>query len=403
MKRCVFLGFFSVFIFVTAAFGQRSKESLEREIAALQREIATANTLLKENKKSKEVTLNQVTILDKKIQKRQKLIKAYNQQIKVLDENISNGRKNIKSLQSDLRGMRKEYSKMIAFAYKNRSYYDRLEFLFASKDFNQAYSRLRYIRQFTDARKDKMSRIAAAEKQVREEVLACQTARERQEELLRDEKVQQATLQQEKKVLNTQVTTLKKEGDRIQQSIQQKKKESQRLQNLVEKIIADEIKKANEKKGKKSEGKSMALTPADKKLSTGFANNKGALPWPAERGMISSTFGKHEHPVSSKVTVTNNGIDIATPENAKARAVFDGVVVSVNKLTSTNTAVIIRHGDYFTVYSNLDEVYVKRGAKVSTKQSIGRIHTDSSDGKTELHFELWHGKDKTNPASWLAR
>ncbi len=403
MKRCVFLGLVFIFAFAITAYGQRSKESLEREIAALQREIATANALLKENKKSKQVTLNQVSILDKKIQQRQQLIKTYKQQIGVLDNSIRGGQARIKTLQSDLKELRMEYSKMLVFAYKNRNHYDRLGFLLASKDFNQAYSRMRYIRQFNDARKEKMNRIAATEKQVSDEVLSCQTARHRQEELMKDEKVQQGTLQKEKDVLNTQVETLKKEGSRIQQSIKKKQQEQQRLQKLVEQIIAEEIRKANVAKGKKGEGKSMALTPAEKKLSTGFAGNKGALPWPAERGVIASTFGKHEHPVSSKVIVTNNGIDIATPAHAKARSVFEGVVVSVNKLTATNNAVIIRHGDYFTVYSNLEEVYVKRGDKVKTKEDIGRVHTDTAEGKTELHFELWHGKEKTNPASWLAR
>ncbi len=403
MKRHLLLGLTLLLFCSTTAFGQRSKETLEREIAALQREIATANLLLKENKKNKQVTLNQVSILDKKIQQRQQLIKTYKQQIDVLDNSINDGQVHIKTLQADLKKLRKEYAQMVVFANKNRSHYDKLGFLFASKDFNQAYSRLRYIRQFNDARKEKMNKIAATEKQVSEEVLSCQTARNRQAELLKDEKVQQGTLQKEKDVLNTQVSALKKEGNRIQQTIKQKQQEQQRLQKLVEQIIAEEIRKANETKGKKGEGKSMALTPAEKKLSSGFSSNKGALPWPAERGMIASTFGKHEHPVSSKVTVTNNGIDIATPAHAKARTVFEGLVVSVNKLTTTNNAVIIRHGDYFTVYSNLEEVYVKRGDKVKTKQDIGRIHTDQAEGKTELHFELWHGREKTNPAPWLAR
>ena len=147
----------------------------------------------------------------------------------------------------------------------------------------------------------------------------------------------------------------------------------------------------------------MALTPAEKTLSTNFVNNKGKLPWPVERGVIASSYGKHASAVSSKVTVTNNGIDIATTEGAKARAVFDGEVASVTKLTGSNTVVILRHGEYFTVYSNLENVTVKRGDKVKTKQNIGQVHTSKTENKTELHFELLKEQSRQNPANWLSK
>jgi murein DD-endopeptidase MepM/ murein hydrolase activator NlpD len=147
----------------------------------------------------------------------------------------------------------------------------------------------------------------------------------------------------------------------------------------------------------------MALTPAEKTLSSNFVGNKGILPWPVERGVISSSYGKHASVVSSKVTVTNNGIDIATTENAHARAVFEGEVANVTKLTGSNTVVIIRHGEYFTVYSNLEDVTVKRGDKVKTKQNIGTVHTNKTEGKTELHFELLKEQVRQNPANWLSK
>ena len=147
----------------------------------------------------------------------------------------------------------------------------------------------------------------------------------------------------------------------------------------------------------------MALTPAEKTLSANFVGNKGKLPWPVERGIIASSFGKHASVVSDKVTVTNNGIDIATTENAKARAVFDGEVTSVTNLTGANTVVIIRHGEYFTVYSNLENVTVKRGDKVKTKQGIGTVHTNKTEGKTELHFEVLKEQNRQDPANWLSK
>ena len=426
--------------FVSPSFAQKtkgkSKGQLEKEIRSLQKEISNANQLLKKTTKDNEMTLNEVNLLDTKIKQREQLIKAYNEQIALLDEEINKGQNNIKSLNSDLGHLRKEYAKMVAFAYKNRSHYDKLEFIFAAEDFNQAFSRLRYIRQFSSARQTKMEQIASTEKRISGEVEASQKARNEQAALLADEKVQKAELQSEKEELNRQVTNLKKQEGSIQQDIKNKQQQAQKLQKAIDDNIAEEIRKANseaerkrkeaekkaaEKKAaeKKSKGKTttpippkttapakekgMALTPAEKSLSTSFVSNKGKLPWPVERGVISSSYGKHASVVSSKVTVTNNGIDIATTAGASARAVFDGEVASVTKLTGSNTVVIIRHGEYFTVYSNLESASVKRGDKVKTKQNIGKVHTSKTENKTELHFELLKEQSRQNPANWLAK
>ena len=411
---------------VSPTFGQKtkgkSKKQLQSEINSLQKEISTANQLLKKTKKDKEITLNEVNLLDKKIKQRENLIKAYNQQIAVLDEEINTGQSNIKSLNSDLKKLRKEYAKMIVFANKNRSHYDMLGFVFASKDFNQAFRRLRYIREFNEARKVKIDQIVSTERRINDEVEASQKAREEQAAMLKDEKAQQEALQKEKKDLNGQVAKLKKKEGSIQQDIKNKQQQAKKLQKAIDDIIAEEIRKANaeaerkrkeEAKKNANKGKAttapapkekgMALTPAEKTLSSNFVNNKGNLPWPVERGVISSSFGKHASVVSDKVTVTNNGIDIATTEGAQARAVFEGEVASVVKLTGANTVVIIRHGEYFTVYSNLENVTVKRGDKVKTKQNIGTVHTNKTEDKTELHFELLKEQNRQNPANWLSK
>ena len=395
----------------------KSKQQLETEINTLQKEISTANQLLKKTKKDREMTLNEVNLLDKKIKQREKLIKAYNEQIALLDEEIHQGQNNIKSLNSDLSKLQKEYAKMIVFANKNRSHYDRLGFIFASKDFNQAFSRLRYIREFTDARKTKMNQIANTEREISNTVEASQQAREQQAMMLKDEKAQQEALRNEKEELNGQVAKLKKQEGKIQQDIKDKQQQAKKLQKAIDDIIAEEIRKANEEAARKrreeekTKGKTttpapkekgMALTPAEKTLSSNFVNNKGKLPWPVERGVISSSYGKHTSVVSDKVTVTNNGIDIATTEGALARAVFDGEVASVTKLTGANTVVILRHGEYFTVYSNLENVTVKRGDKVKTKQNLGAVHTNKTENKTELHFELLKEQNRQNPAAWLS-
>ena len=430
MKRLQIILVMLLLALVSPSFAQKtkgkSKKQLQSEISTLQKEISNANQLLKKTTKDKEMTLNEVAILEKKIKQREQLIKACNEQIAVLDEEINIGQNNIKSLNSDLSKLQKEYAKMIVFANKNRNHYDRLGFIFAANDFNQAFSRLRYIRQFTDARKVKMDQIAATEKQISSALEASQQAREEQTTLLKEEKAQQGALKKEKEELNNQVAKLKKKEGSLQQDIKNKQQQAKKLQKAIDDIIAEEIRKANAEaerkrkeeakkntnKGKstttttnttKTKEKGMALTPAEKTLSTSFVNNKGKLPWPVERGVIASSYGKHASSVSSKVTVTNNGIDIATTDGAKARAVFDGEVASVTKLTGSNTVVIIRHGEYFTVYSNLENVTVKRGDKVKTKQNIGTVHTNKTENKTELHFELLKEQSRQNPANWLSK
>ena len=288
------------------------------------------------------------------------------------------------------------------------------------------------IREFSDARKVKMDQIASTERRISGEVEASQQAREEQAALLKDEKEQQEALKKEKEELNSQVAKLKKKEGNLQQDIKNKQQQTQKLQKAIDDIIAEEIRKANaeaERKRKEeakkkaaankdkgktattsapatpapSKEKGMALTPSEQTLSSNFVNNKGKLPWPVERGVVSSSYGKHASVVSSKVTVTNNGIDIATTEGAKARAVFDGEVASVAKLVGSNTVVIIRHGEYFTVYSNLENVTVKRGDKVKTKQNIGTVHTNKNENKTEIHFELLKEQSRQNPANWLSK
>lgn len=410
MKRNCILLILMMLFFAPSAFSQKSRSQLEKEIKALQEDISTTSKLLKKTSKDKEMTLNEVSLLNKKIKQREKLIKAYNEQIAVLDQEISKGQGNIKTLNADLKNLRKEYAQMVTFANRNRSHYDVLEFVFASSDFNQAFSRLRYIRQFTESRKNKMNQIANTEKRITGEVEASQKAREEQAAMLTDEKVQQAELQKEKEQLNSQIASLKKKEGQLQKDIKQKQQQAKNLQKAIDDIIAEEIRLANERakkeaeaKGKKAESsKGIVMTPAEKTLSTNFVNNKGKLPWPVERGVVSSSYGKHASVVSDKVTVTNSGIDIATDENAQARAVFDGVVTSVTKLTGSNTVIIIRHGEYFTVYSNIEEAIVKRGDNVKTKQNLGRIHTNKAENKTELHFELLKGQQRDNPEPWLS-
>ena len=285
MKRLHIIWVLLLLAFVSPGYGQKtkgkSKKQLQSEINSLQKEISTANQLLKKTKKDKEMTLNEVNLLDKKIKQREKLITSYNEQIAVLDEEINTGQQNIKSLNSDLSKLQKEYAKMIVLANKNRSHYDRLGFIFASKDFNQAFRRLRYIREFNDARKVKMEQIASTERQISSEVEANQQAREEQATLLKDEKTQQEALQKEKKDLDGQVAKLKKKEGKIQQDVKNKQQQAKKLQKAIDDIIAEEIRKANAEAERKRKEEAKKNASKGKTTPTTALKEKGMTLTPA--------------------------------------------------------------------------------------------------------------------------
>ena len=212
----------------------------------------------------------------------------------------------------------------------------------------------------------------------------------------RDESQQ---IRQQKSEQNEYYAGLQQKQRELKQKLEQQRRVEQRLQKEIERIIAEEAKKAAASKDKKGFG----LTPAEKELSTDFGKNKGRFPWPVDRGLITEEFGEHPHPVLKRVMVRNNGIDITTSAGEKARAIFRGVVSRVVAIPGGNMAVIIRHGNYLTVYSNLSDVFVRVGQNVDTKQEIGKIYTDPSDNKTVLKFQLWHENQKENPEDWIVK
>ena len=295
---------------------------------------------------------------------------------------------------------------MIFYAYRNRSSYDRLIFIFSSEDFNQAYRRLRYFQQYGAYRRTQVQLIEQTQESLnaKEQKLAGQ--RTEKQGLLASAENERILLQQEQSEVNNTVEDLSRKEKELRSDLQKKRKAVANLENAIEKIIAEEIRLAEERARAEAAtsktGSGFALTPEEMALSDNFASNKGKLPWPTERGIISSTYGEHNHPVLQRVKVINNGIDIHTDKGAIARAIFNGEVTRVISVPNFNNVVIIRHGEYLTVYSNLDEVYVSKGQRVETKQKIGLIYTNPKENKTEMHFEIWKAKDLMNPALWLA-
>lgn len=391
-----------IIIFSTTLQAQNKKAKLQEDKHKIEEEIKYNTQLLEETKKTKSNTLNQLVILKKKISKREALINTISEEVKATDQQIQLNNEILQDLKKDLKNLKDEYARMIYYAYKNKNSFNRLMFIFAAKDFNQAYRRIKYFQQYTSYRKTQADLIVKTQDEINATIAKLETFKKEKIDLLTSLQDERNKLNDERGQVNSVYSALNKKEKELLTTIREKEKAAKRLQKEIEKIIAEEIKLASEKSGTTSTG-TFALTPAEMKLSSDFESNHGGLPWPVEKGIISNSFGEHPHPVLKQVKTKNNGIDILTDENTEARAIFGGEVTRVMSIPNYNYVVMIRHGEYLSVYSNLLEVYVTKGESVKTKQPVGKIYTDKKEAKTELHFELWKGKTLLNPESWLAK
>lgn len=394
---------FGVLLFLlilTISSNCQTVESLEKKIASIQKDIKLAEKLLKETSKNKEATINQVTLLQTQINQRESLIKTYQSQVNALNKAIQKNKNGIASAKKDLALFQKEYANLLVIAYRNKGKTNNLMFVFSSEDFNQAMRRMRYIQELNDLVKEKIEEIKNTQDKINKQLNKNESNKKEIEKVLAKEKEERASLVNDRDKLNKDIASLKKKETQIQKEIKTKEDETKKLKKQIEKIIAEEIKKAKEREeqAKKNNTKSV-----DYNLSNNFAQNKGKLPYPVEQGIITGKYGLSPHPTQPKVTVNNNGVDISTTKGAKARTVFEGEVCFVTS-QGNNNAILIRHGLYFTLYSNIENVFVKVGDKVTTGQEIGRIHTNVSDGKTILHFEIWQeNKTTVNPSLWIKK
>ena len=397
---------FLLVLFLIVGFGeisnlqaQNKRAVLERKKSRLKSDIAYKNTLLKKNEKEQNSTLNQLVLLQDKISKRLELIATINSEVKFLNSEIDKNEELIISMEIDIDKLKIEYAKMIQFAYRNRSSYDKIMYVFASEDFNQAYKRLRYLQQYSEFRKKQTEDIKRLESVLIEKNSELLTERSEKEDLLRSEHKEQSTLAGEKSEQQEIYANLQSREEELKKEIKEKQKERQQMQLAIERIIAEEIRLAQKKNAtKKGE---WSLTPEAKALANGFTANKGKLPWPVEKGTITDKYGVHSHPVLKSIKVNNHGVGISTNKGATARVVYEGEISRIIVIPGAGKAVLVKHGDYLTVYGNLKEVYVAAGDKVKVKQIIGEVVT--IDGQTELQFEIHKGVNATtlDPALWL--
>jgi murein hydrolase activator len=396
-----------------SSFGQssaelkRRKEALTREIEALKR----SQTQVSSNKK---LSLKQINVLNTQIRLREEKINTINSEVKLLNSQISESTNTVRSLQAQLTKLKKEYAGMILFAFRNQSAYGKLMFIFASDNFNQAYKRLKYLQQFGDYRKKQAAYIQDTQNELGMKIVELDRNKRSKNNLLHDQEKEKVTLGKEKNNKSVQLGKLTKQEKQLRQEVSKKQKEVAKLNRSINAAINREIAEAKRRaeaaakaeaarlgtaaKPVASGSRVLASTPEAAKLSSDFLSNRGRLPWPVASGNSVARFGTNRY---GNVTVENNGIDIQTEPGSGVRAVFSGEVSTVLNMGGSYV-VLIKHGEYFTVYSNLRSASVSKGDKVTVKQSIGTVITDPVDGTTQLHFEVRKGGVAMNPETWLA-
>lgn len=411
MKQNSFL--FILLLITYLSFGQ-NKDILKQQQIALEKEINYTTSLLNKTKENKKSSLVYIDYLDKKISSQERLLQLLNieqnllkKQIFKLENKILENEKSINDAEKEIMELKKEYGEIIYSLQKNKNERNDLMFIISSETFNQAYKRILFLREYSRARKTQALQITK-----NQDSLAINKQRLfSQKELIKSKKEQNLKLiSNKKKSLNkvliskdekkTAVSKLQKSEQIFLKKIKDQQKKSRQLEQKIKKIIEEEIRLAREKIKRDKDNK-ISLTPEAQLLSDKFSANKGKLPWPLEQGLIIQKFGKQKHKVFGNIETFNNGINIATNKNAIIRSVFDGKISRIFFIKGEGKAVLINHGEFFTVYSGLEEVKVKLGDNILAKEEIGKVLTRENDDRTELHFEIWQGYDKQDPSVWL--
>lgn len=378
---------------VLPVWAAESVKDLQKKQKKLQEEIEQTNQMLKQTKRDENATLNKLQLLGQNIKNQKKLINTLDREITALDVEMRQLGVTRDSLQVVLSGYKADYAEMVRQTHYARMQQSPLLFLLSSKSFQQLARRARYLQEFAHYRQEQVRRIEDTQAEIDNQNNLLAANKSNKQNALTSRKKEQENLKRDERKQKNMLNQLKsKEKDLSKQLKQQQKKV-----NELNKKIDDMIRKQTEKASK------TTLTKEQKLIAGGFEENKGRLPWPVEKGMISGHYGKQQHPVYSQVTIDNKGIYLQTTAGAKARAVYKGEVTSCFMVGGTY-AVIIQHGNYRTVYSNLSKLNVKQGDKVDTKEAIGTIYTDAEqDQKTELYFQIYKDKNILNPELWIAR
>lgn len=393
--------------FAHSAIAQKSKrDRLEQRRVELRQEITKINSLLSKNTNEQKSKATLIEDLNYKISVRRNLIKVTNEQANLLTREINSNQNKISALNNELEVLKENYSKLIVKSYKNKNKQSRVMFLLSANDFKQAYKRLQYINQYSDYQKKQGDEIAVKSQELLKTNKNLIEQKKAKDQLIIENRKAQVILESDVVEQQKIIAIIQKDLDKYNLEIKKKQNEVSKIDREIKAIIRAAIAKSRKKAGVKPSTKvgkaeEFALTAETKKLAANFLANKGKLPWPVKKGVVKMRYGRQPHPIDRSLTIQSNGVRIATGKNAKVRSVFDGEVLAVSKPKRGSISVMIQHGSYVSSYTNLKEVFVSEGQKVSTKQDIGTVYLNPISNQSILRFSIFKNSNTQNPAYWI--
>ena len=389
-----------VLFFITTHYparAQNEKSKLEQEKKSTQKKIAEAQQILKQTSSKKQASIGQLNAINKQIEARTSLINSISAEMTILNQQIGEDSNVISAMEDDLDNLKKEYASMVFATYKSNQGFNKLTFLFSSESFNQFLMRLKYMQQYAEARQNQVREINAVKLGLEDERAGLETRKGERQKLLNDKMNENKNLVKLQREQDKVLASLKSREKELKSEIAQRKKDVDRLEKMIANLISAEIKK-NATVEKTTPQLHIDLS----NITASFESNKTKLPWPVASGFITEHFGTHAHPVYKRIKVPSDGINIQTKENEKVSAVFDGKVTKIAVVPGMKYVVIVQHGNYYTVYARLKEVYVKMGQDIKVNSVIGEVNTDN-DGVSEVQFQVWKNTTKLDPENWLAK
>ncbi|MDR2937029.1 MAG: peptidoglycan DD-metalloendopeptidase family protein [Rikenellaceae bacterium] len=392
-----FWGFFVFFCLLATTAAGQTIEELQRQVRAAQAEIDATNALIEKNKGAQTDNSANLRLVNSKISTRKRMVANFDRQIALINGNINTRNSTIGSLERELAALKAEYASMMVDAYKSYRTNTFMAFLFAATDFNDVSRRIYYMKRYTLMRERKAVQIDSMSMRLSEDIIELGLKKDELDQTVQARNKEISNLSSEETNYRRIASTLNTQATQYRTQLAQKQKTLENLQAQIQRLIEEEARRS------RGQARSTAETEAFAALSGRFDQNQGRLPYPVSGGVIIDHYGTHPHPTQKNLTVNNKGINIATERGANVRAVFDGEAVRVFFFQGLNNNVMIRHGNYLTVYSNLETVNVKAGDKVSANQVIGKLYSGADAENYMLHFEIWKETENLNPESWLRR
>lgn len=387
-------------VIIQAQQTSKKQKELEAQRLRLKKEIKQINSILFNNIKTRKSALTQVEDLQVKLNVRLELIKVTNEQANLLTTRISINERNISTNRLELRNLKDEYANLIQKSYESKSLQNRLMFLFSSESFLQAYKRVQYLKQYASYRRKQGKAIANKTKLLQELNQTLNNEKAEKILLIEENRLVQQQIEKDAQDQKSLIKTLEQKQTSLASQISKKEKQQKAIDREINRLIREAIAASNKALGKKRK-KTFQLTPEAKLIADNFKANKGRLPWPLEKGVVVQGFGRQRHPVVKTTTIQSNGVILATEPLAQVRAVFEGEVMSVIVIKGSNPSVLIRHGNFITLYTNLAKLYVTKGEKVNAKQAIGEVFTNLQTGKTQFQFGIFNNVNALNPKEWV--